>query len=151
RTNRPKTKRRSTRKPPRRTTTAQAPQTSDKKEIALLSRQLNDALERQAATARELSQALDQYSATSRELSESLERAAATSEVFGIIRRWPSELRRVFGVMLANAAPLCGADFGILSRYDGSFFRVEALQARVSAFGESLRREPPRPDPRNAL
>src|SRR5262249_13097290 len=63
----------------------------------------------------------------------------------------PSELRPVFEVMLANAARLCEADFGILYRYDGSVFRVEALQDPVSAFGEYLRREPPRPDPRNAL
>jgi hypothetical protein len=71
RTSRPKTKLRSTRKPPRRTATAQAPRTSDKKKIALLTRKLNDALAQQTAT--------------SRELSEALERETATSQVLGII------------------------------------------------------------------
>src|SRR5262245_13419722 len=51
RTTRPKTKRRSPGKPPRRTATAQAPRTSDKRKIALLTRDLSEALEKQTATA----------------------------------------------------------------------------------------------------
>jgi hypothetical protein len=50
RTSRPKSKRR-TGKPPRRTATAQAPQISDKKKIALLTRELDEAMKQQTATA----------------------------------------------------------------------------------------------------
>src|SRR5262249_26066325 len=41
--------------------------------------------------------------------------------------------------------------FGILYRFDGNVFQPVALQDAVPAFGEYLRRNPPRPDPRNAL
>src|SRR5262249_40339927 len=60
-----------------------------KKKIALFTSQLNDALERQAATTGELK-------ATSRELSESLEREKATSQVLGIISSSPSDLQPLF-------------------------------------------------------
>src|SRR5262249_16751078 len=86
-----------------------------------------------------------------RELSEALEQQAATSEVLGIVSSSPTDLEPVFQAMLANATRLCEANFGILYRYDGSVFRPEALRDTVPAFGEYLRRNPPRPDPRNAL
>src|SRR5262249_48101156 len=46
---------------------------------------------------------------------------------------------------------ICEANFGILYRFDGNVFQPVALQDAVPAFGEYLRRNPPRPDPRNAL
>src|SRR5262249_25782456 len=120
-------------KPPRRTETAPASQTSDKKKIALLTRQLNEALERQAAIARELSRAREQQTATSRELkatfrelSQSLERETATSEVLGIISSSPSDLEPVFETMLANATRLCEASHGTLWLREGDGFRLSA-------------------------
>jgi hypothetical protein len=77
RMSRPKTKRRRTVKPPRRNAPASAPRTSDKKKIARLTRELNDALKQQTAA--------------SRELSESLERETATSRVLGIISSSPTD------------------------------------------------------------
>src|SRR5262245_25528465 len=53
--------------------------------------------------------------------------------------------------MLENATRICEANFGILYRFDGNVFQPVALQDAVPAFGEYLRRNPPRPDPRNAL
>src|SRR5262249_36863172 len=121
RTSRPKTKRRSTGKPPRRNATVQAAQTSDKKKIALLTRKLNEAVAQQTATSRELSRALEQQTATSRELkatsrelSESLEQQTAASQVLGIISSSPTDLEPVFETILANATRLCEASYGTL-------------------------------------
>ena len=113
RTSRPEAKRRSTRKPPRRNATAQAPQTSDKKKIALLTHKLNEAVAQQTAT--------------SRELSEALEREKATSEVLGVISSSPSDLEPVFEAMLANATRLCEATYGTLWLCEGDAFRMVAV------------------------
>src|SRR5437764_1294581 len=85
------------------------------------------------------------------ELRESLEQQTATSEVLRVISSSPGELDPVFQTMLASATRLCEANFGILYRFDGEVFQPVALQDAVPAYGEYLRREPPRPDPRNAL
>ena len=86
-----------------------------------------------------------------RELSQALEQQAATSEVLQVISSSPSELEPVFQAMLAHATRLCEANFGVLYRFDGHVFHAVALQNAVPALGDYLRREPPRPDPRNAL
>src|SRR6266542_3209273 len=85
------------------------------------------------------------------ELRESLEQQTATSEVLGVISSSPGELEPVFQTMLANATRLCEANLGTLFRYDGNVFHAVALQNVTQAHAEYLRREPPRPDPRNAL
>jgi GAF domain-containing protein/DNA-binding response OmpR family regulator len=85
------------------------------------------------------------------ELRESLHQQTATAEVLGVISSSPGELDPVFQSMLANATRICQANFGILYRFDGNVFQPIALQDAVPAYGEYLRREPPRPDPRNAL
>jgi GAF domain-containing protein len=85
------------------------------------------------------------------ELRESLEQQSAASEVLGVISTSPGELGPVFQAMLANATRLCGANFGILFRYDGNVFHAVALQDVAPAHAEYLRREPPRPRSGNAL
>jgi hypothetical protein len=86
RKSRHKTKRRRTVKPRRSATTA-VPETSDKKKIALLTRELNESLEQQAATA----------------------------EVPGIISSSPSNLEPVFETILANASVSFVRDDGALA------------------------------------
>ena len=49
-----------------------------------------------------------------RELNEALEQQAATSEVLGVISAFSSELQRVFQAMLENATRLCDAKFGMV-------------------------------------
>src|SRR5262249_50543818 len=142
-------KRRSTRKPPRRTVTAQAPRTSDKKKTVLLTRKLNEAVAQRTAISRELSRALEQQAAisrelkaTSRELSEALERETATSQVRGIISGSPSDLEVVFEAMLANATRICDAKFGNLFLREGNGFRSVAMHAVPSTYAEWYRQEP---------
>jgi len=89
--------------------------------------------------------------ARTRELSEALEQQTATSEVLQVISSSPGELAPVFQAMLADATRLCEANFGVLYRFDGQVFHAVALQDAVPALGDYLRREPPRPDPRNSL
>ncbi len=133
-----KTKRRRTVKPPRRNATTATPQNSDKKKIALLTRKLNDALERQAAT--------------SHELSESLEREAATSQVLGIISGSPSDLEPVFEAMLANATRLCESSYGALWLCDGDAFRCVAIHGALpESFAAVQRHGVFRPGPEIAL
>jgi hypothetical protein len=54
-----------------------------------------------------------------RELSEALERQAATSEVLEIISGRPGDLQAVFIAALKNAVGLCDANFGMLWLCEG--------------------------------
>src|SRR5215468_436943 len=105
----------------------------------------------QAAIAMENVRLFDEVQARTRELSEALEQQTATSEILQVISSSPRELQPVFQAMLAHATRLCEANFGVLYRFDGHVFHAVALQDAVPALGDYLRREPPRPDPRNAL
>src|SRR5262249_47833579 len=105
----------------------------------------------QAAIAMENVRLFDEVQQRTRELSEALEQQTATSEILQVISSSPPELQPVFQAMLAHATRLCEANFGVLYRFDGHVFHAVALQDAVPALGDYLRREPPRPDPRNAL
>jgi two-component system, NtrC family, sensor kinase len=105
RTTRQKTKRRRTVKRLRRTGTTPARRSGDEEKIALLTR----------------------------ELSEALEREAATSEVLRIISTSPADLKLVFETILANATRLCEASYGTLWLREGDAIRLVALHGAVPA------------------
>jgi two-component system NtrC family sensor kinase len=127
RTNRQKTRRGRTAKLPRRSASKPAPQASDKKKIAGLTRKLNDAVEQQRAT--------------SRELKEALEQQAASAEVLGIISSSPTDLEPVFETILANATRLCEASYGTLWLCEGDAIRIGALHgAMPPAYAAERRR-----------
>src|SRR5262249_23246143 len=105
----------------------------------------------QAAIAIENVKLCDDMQARTRELSDALAQQTATSEILQVISSSPRELEPVFQAMLAHATRLCEANFGVLYRFDGQVFHAVALQDAVPALGDYLRRQPPRPDPRNAL
>jgi two-component system, NtrC family, sensor kinase len=105
----------------------------------------------QAVIAIENTRLLHELRQRTDDLTESLEQQTATSEVLKVISGSPGELEPVFKAMLENATRICEANFGILYRFDGNVFRPVALQDTVPAYGDYLRREPPRTDPRNAL
>src|SRR5262245_700906 len=105
----------------------------------------------QAVIAIENTRLFEAEQASKRALTDALEWQTATSEVLSIISSSPGELDPVFQTMLANATRLCEAHFGALFRYDGEVFHAAALQEVALAQREHLRRNPPRPDPRNAM
>jgi two-component system, NtrC family, sensor kinase len=85
------------------------------------------------------------------ERDEALAQQVASAEILQVINRSPGDLAAVFDVILEKATRIGEAKFGIAYRFDGNVFRVEAVRDATPAFIEYLRREPPRPDPKNAL
>jgi GAF domain-containing protein len=77
-----------------------------------------------------------------RELNEALERQAATSQVLEVISGSPGDLQAVFVAVLENAVRLCDANFGILWQCEGKGFRCIALHNAPSAFSEDLQKQP---------
>jgi hypothetical protein len=80
---------------------------------------------------------------------EALAQEAAISEVLQIINNSPSDLTRVFDVMLEKAMRLCEAAFGVLLTYNGEAFHAVAERGIPAAFSDFLR-QPLRPAPGNS-
>jgi GAF domain-containing protein len=118
RTSRRKKKRREGKAPrrnsPRTARQGGASVASLKKKNALLTRQLNDALEQQTAT----------------------------SEVLGVISSSPGELQPVFEAMLENATRVCASTFGTMYLREGDAFRTVAMHGAPPAYVEARMREP---------
>jgi GAF domain-containing protein len=68
-----------------------------------------------------------------RELAESLEQQTATADVLRVISSSPGELEAVFAAMLANAARLCTASYGVMWLREGDAFRSAALHGPLPA------------------
>ena len=86
-----------------------------------------------------------------RELNEALERQAATSEVLQIISASPGDLQPVFAAMLENAVRICDANFGNIYRWDGEALHMVATHNTPPAFAEDRRRSPYRPYPQSPI
>jgi two-component system NtrC family sensor kinase len=110
-----KTKRRRTVKLPRGDATTPAPQTSDKKKIALLTRELREAQKQQTAASRELSEALDQQ--------------AATAEVLRVISSSPTDVQPTFQAIAGSARQLCDAANAMVFRFDGELIHLAAYDS----------------------
>ena len=76
----------------------------------------------------------EQLDRRARELEEALQRETATSEVLRVISSSPSDLKPVFETILANAARLCGAKFGMVNLSDGDALRIAAVYNVPPAF-----------------
>jgi GAF domain-containing protein len=90
----------------------------------------------------------EQLDARTRQLNEAIEREQATAEVLRVISSSPGELAPVFEAMLANAVRVCGARLGNLLSYDGAAFRVVAQHGAPQEYLKARQREPvirPRP------
>jgi class 3 adenylate cyclase/putative methionine-R-sulfoxide reductase with GAF domain len=83
-----------------------------------------------------------------RELNEALERQAATSEVLEVISGSPGDPQPVFASMLENAVRICDATFGNINRWDGEALHVVATHNTPPAFAEARRSLPIRPGPK---
>ena len=68
-----------------------------------------------------------------RELREALEQQTATADVLRVISSSPAELEPVFAAMLANAARLCTASYGVMWLREGDGFRSAALHGPLPA------------------
>jgi signal transduction histidine kinase len=77
-----------------------------------------------------------------RELQEALEQQAATSEILQIISSSPGELRPVFESILKKAVRICGAKFGNLWLREGDSFRIAATHGAPRAYAALRRRDP---------
>jgi two-component system, NtrC family, sensor kinase len=85
------------------------------------------------------------------ERDEALAQQAASAEILQVINRSPGDLAPVFDAILEKATRIGEAKFGIVYRFEGDVFRVEAARDATPAFIEYLRHQPPRRDPKNAL
>jgi class 3 adenylate cyclase/putative methionine-R-sulfoxide reductase with GAF domain len=85
-----------------------------------------------------------------RELEEARKQQTATSEVLKVISSSSGKLEPVFGAILENATQICQARFGTLHLYDGDVFRRVALHNPPPKF--AMRRgEVIRPHPKGGL
>ena len=88
----------------------------------------------------------------SRELTESLAQQTATSEVLKIVSSSPGELEPVFNAMLETATRVCGAQFGVLYRFEDKKFRPTALVNAPPVYADFVeKRGPFVPQAGNAL
>ena len=112
-------------------------------ELEGLANQFNDMGARLQESYADLEKKVEQRTA---ELSESLEQQTATSEVLEVISASTGELEPVFQKMLENATRVCGANFGVMSLYDGDSFRNVAFHNVPPAFGKSPQTFRPQPE-----
>ena len=90
--------------------------------------------------------------ARTRELNEALEQQTATAEVLRVISSSPDKLEPVFEAMLASATRICGAKFGMLYLSEGDCFRCAAHHNVPPAMAEHRRLHPVfRPGPNTGL
>jgi signal transduction histidine kinase len=78
----------------------------------------------------------------SAQLYEVLEQQAATAEVLRLIAASPSDLEPVFAAILAHAVRLCGADNGIINRWDGEVLHLVATHNMPEAYADERERMP---------
>src|SRR5262245_28255419 len=87
-----------------------------------------------------------------RDLDEALEQQAATSEVLSVISRSPGNLRPVFDIIAASALRLCGSTWSAVLQFNGELIELAAVH-NLDDFkgGETVRRSFPRKPSRTGV
>ena len=73
------------------------------------------------------------------ELTEALNGQAATSEILRAISRSPTDLQPVFDIIAENAVRLCGAEVSTVFRYDGALLHLKAIYGSNAAAMDAVR------------
>ena len=84
----------------------------------------------------------EQVNALTRQLNEAQERQTATSEVLKVISSSPGTLEPVFESLLVSARHLCDAEFGIILLREGDGFRTVAVHGATAEYTEARWRAP---------
>ena len=88
------------------------------------------------------SSAAGQVARLTRERDEALEQQTATAEILGVISSSPGDLQPVFEAILENATRICEAKFGNLWLREGDKFRIVAIHGGSPDYCEYLYAEP---------
>jgi adenylate cyclase len=93
-----------------------------------------------------------QVALLTRERDEALEQQTATSEVLKVVSSSPDNLEPVFNAMLETATRVCGAQFGVLYRFEDRKFHPAALVNAPPVYADFVeKRGPFVPQAGNAL
>jgi signal transduction histidine kinase len=81
----------------------------------------------QAVIAIENVRLFNELGARNAELTAALDQQTATSEILGVISRSPTDVQPIFDAIVQSASRLCGGEYAIVTRYDGSLLHLAAL------------------------
>jgi signal transduction histidine kinase len=95
-----------------------------------------------------LAEALEELQMRNRELEEALERQAATSEVLRLVSGFQTDVRPVFDAIAARALELCRATTGWVYRFDGELIHIAAAHSLRPEAIEVVRQSYPMPPSR---
>ena len=121
-----------------------AVKTRRRKTVTLKRRRTPKAVRRRRRSVANLQEQLD---LRTRELNEALQRQRATAEVLGAISRSKFELQSILQSVVDTASQLCRADASVIFRLEGGVYRFAAGYSLVPEYIEHERRTPISPGP----